>query len=190
MTNKETKLLAELYSYLKGPKKKPVDWITIAEQCSELVSLSDNSVKIAASKLGVSYQLLRTIIGLLKLPPEIQVLVKKRLIGYDAASRLNTIKNTSKQVEVANIISGLPSHWQREIIQHSAMFPNADLSEFRERVKNSREPQPSTHILILPIPEEDYSFLEKLNSNKKSSVTDMVSHIIAEWVKIRKEGRS
>ena len=49
-----------------------------------------NDKKLAAKKLGVSPELIRSIVSLLKLPDSVQELIKDRKILFDAAQRINT----------------------------------------------------------------------------------------------------
>jgi len=89
---KEDVLLASLFNNLKGSKKKREDWINIAEQCKKILDESDDNRKIAAKKLGVSPELIRSIVSLLDLPVDVQDLIKKGRILFDAAQRINSIK--------------------------------------------------------------------------------------------------
>src|SRR6267378_388415 len=86
----EDKLLAELFLSLKGSKKKREDWISIAKKCKRLVD-HYRSYGVAAQKLGVSSELIRSAVLLLSLPKEVQVLVKDGKILFDAAQRLARI---------------------------------------------------------------------------------------------------
>ena len=66
--------LANLFLNLKGSKKKMDDWINIAKICKKVLDSSKNR-KEAASQLGVSPELIRSIVSLLDLPLEVQKMI-------------------------------------------------------------------------------------------------------------------
>lgn len=179
-------LLAQLFLDLKGSKKKSRDWITIAEHC-EMAVAEFGSVKETASKLGVSYQLLRSVLSLKKLPVEVQEIVKRNEILFDAAQRINTIKSKEKQIEVANIVSGLPSHTQREVISQAARVPDSDLVDFRNRSVGVRVEAEKIHVVIIPLREELYQSLEAERAKIGRPLERIISDIISEWL-AKKEG--
>ena len=179
MTSEEEDL-ANLFLVLKGNKKKREDWISIAKRCDKLVRKS-NSTKKTAEDLGVSYQLLRSILSILKLPTEVQKLVKSGKILSDAAYRINTIKDPSRQKEVAKIIADLKSHEQREIIQYAKKFPNAKLSDFKNRVIKPRDVE-KLHIIIVPLDEKTFNAVNMARKKKKITLEKALVSIVEQWV--------
>ncbi len=183
---KEDTLLATLFLNLKGSKIKRDDWITIAKKCDDILKKSKDRQE-AARKLGVSQELIRSIVSLLKLPSEVQELIRNDQILFDAAQRLNTIKlkdagaEKSKQIEVARAIVGLPSHKQREIIQFAKRFPNSSLKDFTKRVTRPREVK-NLHVIVLTLEEDVYQNLQKIAKQKRLSVEKSVLEIIDEWI--------
>lgn len=182
----EDTLLANLFLNLKGSKIKKDDWITIAKKCDDVLKKSKDRQE-AARKLGVSQELIRSIVSLLKLPPEVQELIRNDQILFDAAQRLNTIKlkddkaEKSKQIEVARAIAGLPSHKQREIIQFAKRFPNSSLKDYTKRVTRPREVR-NLHVIVLTMEEDIYKNLQKIAKQKRLSVEKSVLEIIDEWL--------
>lgn len=183
---KEDTLLANLFLNLKGSKIKRDDWISIAKTCDDILSKSKNRQE-AAKKLGVSQELIRSITSLLKLPREVQELIKNGHILFDAAQRLNTIKLNDKnaerlrQIEVARAISGLPSHKQREIIHFAKRFPNSSISDFKKRVISPREVR-NLHVIVLTVEDDAYKILQKVAKRKRLSVEKSVLEIVDEWL--------
>src|SRR5207249_924099 len=129
----EERILADLFIDLKSRRKKRDNWIEIAQKC-DLLAREYGSPKRVAEKVGVSYELMRSILSLLKLSKEAQQLDSRGEILYDAAQRLNRIKDPTRQAEVAKAIAGLPSHKAREIIQYAKRFPNTGLGAYKRRV--------------------------------------------------------
>ncbi len=187
----EDKLLAELYLDLKGPKKKRDNWINIAKKCKWFVD-KYGSVEKAAAKLDISYELLRSITILLTLPREVQGFIKEGKILYDAAQRLYRIKDPTKQIEIAKMIVGLPSHKQREIIQHASKFqfdtkfPASGIEEYKKRVIAPETKTEKIYLAIIPLREEIYRQLGRYSSKSKISVEKLILKIVNAWIK--KEG--
>jgi len=185
-SGEEEELLADLILDLKGAKNKRENWIDIAKKCRKAVD-HFGSTKSAAQKLGVSYSLLRSIISLLKLPVEVQQLVRERHILYDAAQRLLTLPDSKQQIEVARAIAVLPPHKQREIIQYAKVHSIKGLQRVIERVRTrpKRETE-KIRVAIVPLREEIYSSLSPYAAKRKISVEKLILDIIHDWV----EGRS
>jgi len=179
--SKEEQLLADLYNNLKGSKIKHENWIEIAKKSQKLVQ-HYGSISATAEKLGVSYQLIRTILRLLKLPDEIQQLVKEKKILYDAAHRILTIKDPQDQVKVAIAIAGLPSHKQREIIQYARKYPDSGLNEYIERVTRPKTKPEKIHIAVIPLREEMYKSLQVLSKMQKISVQKLILNVVEQWL--------
>ncbi len=180
--NEEDQLVADLILDLKGAKNKRENWIEIAKKCRKAAN-HFGSTKNAALKIGVSYSLLRSIISLLKLPVEIQELVRKRHILYDAAQRLLTLPDSRQQIEVARAIVGLPSHKQREIIQYAKGHPTDGLPKVIERVRTRpKQETERIHVAVVPLREDAYSSLSSHAMNRKVSVEKLILDIIHEWI--------
>src|SRR2546425_75555 len=183
--NEEDQLVADLILDLKGAKDKRENWIEIAKKCRKAAN-HFGSTKNAAQKLGVSYSLLRSIISLLKLPAEVQQLIKEKRILYDAAQRLLTLPDSKQQIEVAKAIVGLPSHKQREIIQYAKGHPTDRLPKIIERVRTRpKQDTERIHVAVVPLREETYRSLSPQAASRKISVEKLILDIIHEWV----EGR-
>jgi hypothetical protein len=176
----EEKALANLYLNLKGRKQKKDDWVTIA---TDLKRLSDfyQSPTRTAEKLGVSYELVRSILTILNLPKEVQLLIKQGKILYDAAQRLTRIANSKRQIEVANAIAGVRSHTARDIIQFAKSNPDAPLDDFRKRVTAPKGDKETIHLTVLPIRRESYSLLQKHSRQNGISTQKLILRIIDEW---------
>jgi len=183
----ENQELANLFLNLKGSKKKRDDWINIAKICKDVLDNSTNR-KTAASKLGVSPELVRSIVSLLDLPLEVQKLIKQRKILLDAAQRINTIKDTNKEkekrrrIQVANEIKGLTSHEQREIIRYAKKFPNSSLKNYKKRVTTTREIK-EIHVAVISLETVQYKKLEKISKKRKLSVEKLLLEIVEQWLK-------
>jgi len=179
--SKEEQLLADLYHNLKGSKTKHENWIEIAEKSQKLVQ-QYGSIRVTSEKLGVSYQLVRSIVRLLKLPEEVQKLVKEKKILYDAAYRILTIEDPQNQVKVARAIAGLPSHKQREIIQYAKRYSDSGLSDYIARVTRPKPKPEKIHIAVIPLREEMYKSLQETSKMQKISVQKLILNVVEQWL--------
>jgi hypothetical protein len=167
-------LLLEVLVQLKGRKKKTEDWITIATKLHQLAGHYP-SIDDLAAKLQVSTHVVRSIDSLLKLPAEVQQLVRERKILYDAAYRLNTLPTRERQIEVARAMAGLPSHTQRAIIQYAVGRGHSDLTAFVRRLTKPKTSGPRTHLVVVPISGEDMGLLKAYCSRNGMTVREAVS---------------
>ncbi len=177
----EDKLLAELYVILKGSKEKPKDWISTAKICKRLID-HYGSKKIAAQKLGVSYELVRSIASLLDLPPEVQNLIREGKILLDAAQRLSRIGSAKEQVRVAELVAGMRSHDARQLIQYAKRFPDADLDEFKKRLTSVQKETKRIDIVILPIQHDLFEKLKQIGTRRGFSVQRVITELLSESV--------
>lgn len=176
----EEKALANLYLNLKGAKQKKDDWITIATELKRLTKFYKSPVK-TAEKLGVSYELVRSILTILSLPKEAQSLIKQGKILYDAAQRLTRIDDSKRRIEVAKAIAGVSSHTARDIIQFAKSNPNASLDDFKKRVTAPKTAKETIHLTVLPIRKETFSVLQKRSHQDGISTQKLILRIIDEW---------
>jgi hypothetical protein len=178
----EEEVLAKLYLNLKGSKKKSDDWITIARNCKKLTDYYGSAKKVA-DKLGVHYEIIRSILKLLTLPKEVQQLVRNNLILYDVGQRIARINGAETQIRVARAIVGLSNHDAREVIQYAIKYPDDSLEEFRVRVISSKNKTKNISLLIVPLEAETYELLRKLSEEEKLSPEKLILKIVNDWIK-------
>ena len=179
-TGIDSKLVAGLYLDLKGPKKKRRDWMSIARDCQKLKK-ELGSPKEVAGKIGVSEQIIRAILSLNDLPLEIQEMVRRGDILFDAAYRLNTLPTAEKQIEVAKMVVGLSNHQTRDLIFQAKKFPDSDLTDFRRRLKSPSGTR-RVHVAIVPLEEETYARVQKMSKTLGRPVEKILSDAITDWV--------
>jgi hypothetical protein len=177
----ENRKLATVYLNLRGAKKKPQDWIEIAKTVRWAIDRYGSS-RLAAEKLGYSYELIRTIASLLTLPPDVQDMVRDRRILYDAAQRLARVKGPERQRTIAKAIAGMPSHDARQVIQLSKRFPDANPSAFKSQVAASKRETQHVQVLILPLRDATYKALKSLAVRRGLSTERFALEVLTELV--------
>ena len=179
-TGIDGKLVAGLYLDLKGPKKKRRDWMSIARDCQKLKK-ELGSPKEVAGKIGVSEQIIRAILSLNDLPSEVQEMIKRGDILFDAAYRLNTLPTAEKQIEIGKMVVGLSNHQARDLIFQAKKFPDSDLTDFRRRLKSPSGAR-RVHVAIVPLEEETYAKVQKMSKTLGRPVEKLLSDAITDWV--------
>jgi hypothetical protein len=176
--SEKERLYSDLFRDLKGAKIKSDDWITIALKCKRLVELEGPYSKVA-EKLGVTSELLRSILTLLQLPNEVQQLIRNRKILYDAARRLTALE-PKRATEVARIVAGLPSHKQREVINYAKRFPKSGLQNYTKRV-TKQERVEKIYVAILPLKSDLHESLLSEAHRRKFSLEKLILEILQSW---------
>jgi hypothetical protein len=119
---------------------------------------------------------------LLTLPNEVKMLIREHSIGYDAAQRLYRIRDTKKQIEVAQAMAGMTSHKQREIISYAVRNPRSDLNIYRRRVEAPNVTRQKIHVVVLPLPERVYKALLRRGAKNKISPEKIILDIVNNWI--------
>ena len=79
-------------------KKRTTDLLTIAKNCDYLVKLY-GSQKAVSEKVGLSSEMIREFLVVLKLPKQIQDLVSERKIdSIDIVREISALKESPKQI--------------------------------------------------------------------------------------------
>jgi len=177
----EEKILANLYLNLKGKKKKKDNWIEIAYNCKQLTD-HYGSAKEVAEKLGVHYEIIRSILKLLTLPEEVKQLIRSNEILFDVGQRIARMKNEETQIKVARVVVGLSNHDAREVIQYAKKYPNASLEDFKKRVIDSKNKIEKINLAIIPFKEETYNLLKEIGEMDKLSPEKLILKIVNQWL--------
>lgn len=183
----EDKILAKLYLNLKGPKKKKDNWIEIARMC-KLLTDHYGSVKEVANKLGVHYEIIRSILKLLTLPEEVKELIENNLILFDVGQRIARIKDKETQTKVAKAVVGLSNYDAREVIQYAKKFPQASIKDFKKRILNSKNKSEKINLAIIPLKEEIYTLLKEYSQKENISPEKLILRIVNQWIEEHKVG--
>ena len=176
----EEKLLAILFINLKGAKNKSSNWIEIAETAQKLSDHYGSPRKLA-DKIGVSYELMRTILRLLRLPQEVQQLIRDGKILYDAAQRIERISDPRRQLEIARASVGLTSHQTRDLIQYGKKYPDSDIMEYRSRILGSIGQKERINVIVLPLRQELYALLKKYSKERAISIERLALQVVSDW---------
>lgn len=164
-------------------KKRPYNLITVAKAFEYLVNLygSRNAV---AKTVGLSTEMVREFLTLLKLPKEVRDLFKSRKIdNLDLARELAVLGDKRKQVAASKMIGNLPTKDIRDIkkLIRKARLP---IMESKEIVLESKPK--GLNIFIVDFDDETFKALIKQAKNAKTRPAELVKEIVSGWLR-RKE---
>lgn len=165
--------LLELTLELKGRIRRRRDWISIAEKARALSTESMSRAELA-TRLRVSRELLRALISLTDLPSEIQQMVRRGEILFDAAQRLNSIEDPGLRLRVARAIKGLPSHAQREAITFAKRNPERNLPGFLKRLSAPQDNEANIRFVVVSFSPEELNQIRAHSKHTGASVSDTI----------------
>jgi len=163
-------------------KKRIDDLLTIAEACQYLVNLRKyGSQQAVAKKVGLSAEMIRQFLAVLKLPKEIQKLVSERKIdSVDIVKEIAAIKDPPKQVAVAHAFVNSLSKDVRDI---KRLIKEANLSiEDAKRTVLNAKPK-GLHIFIMDFDDEIYRAIKRYSRTMKMKPPELVRKIVMDWLK-------
>ncbi len=162
-------------------KKRYEDLLTIAKAFDYLVKLSKySSQQAVAKKVGLSSEMIRQFLSVLKLPKEVQKLISERRIdSVDIVKELAAIKDPMKQLAAAYALRDSQSKDVRDI---KRLVKNEDfpIKEAKKTILNAKPK--GLHIFVIDFDDEMYQAI--LNSSKihKIKPPELVKKIIKDWL--------
>jgi hypothetical protein len=177
----EETALAIIFSNTKR-KKRDLDILTIAKAFEYLVKLY-GSRKAVGEKVGLSAEMVREFLNVLKLPKEVQELVSKRVIdSIDTIKEISAIKDFSKQIEASQAFASLTSKDVRDI---KRLIKVEDLSvNDAENVIADAKPK-GFHVFVMDFDDEIYKTLTEQACILDIKPAELVREIVISWLKQR-----
>jgi hypothetical protein len=175
----ENTALAIIFSNIRR-KKRNEDIITIAESFKYLEDLygSKNAV---ADKVGLSAEMVRQFLTALKLPKEVQKLIRERKIdSVDKVKEIYSLKEESKQIKAAKELASSKTKDFRDI-KRLAKVGDFSINEAME-ILSKTKPK-GMHFFIMDFDDETYDSLLKNAKAVNSTPAELVKEIVTEWLK-------
>ena len=175
----EETALAIVFANTKRKKRKE-NLLTIAKAFEYLVKLY-GSKKAVAKMVGLSQEMIREFLAVMKLPQEVQRLFSNRQIdSIDIAKELLALKDPVKQVVAANAIVDSLSKDVRDI---KRLVKDADLhvEEAKRKVVNAKPKE--LHVFIIDFDDEIYRAIIEQSKELKIKPPELVREIVTNWLK-------
>ena len=174
----EDTALAIIFANIRR-KKRTEDLITIAKAFEYLEGLygSRNAV---AKTVGLSVEMVRQFLTLLKLPKQVRDLFESRKIdSVDIGRELAALNNRENQIISSKMIADLPTKDVRDIKK----LIKRDLLPLKESMEIVLEAKPKgLHIFMIDFDEETHKSLMKQAKNARVQPAQLVKEIISNWL--------
>jgi len=165
-------------------KKRNADLLTIAKSCDYLAKLY-GSQKAVAEKVGLSTEMIREFLTVLKLPAEIQDLISERKIdSIDIVREISVLQEPSKQIVAAEAFINSLSEDVRDI---KRLIKDANVS-VKDAKKTVLDAKPKgLHIFIMDFDDEMYRAVIEYAKTSRVKPAELVREIVMEWLKQKQE---
>ncbi len=175
----ENTALAIIFANTKR-KNRNVDLLTMAKCFEYLVKLY-GSQKAVAKKVGLSTEMIREFLIVLKLPIKIQKLVsERRLNSIDVVREISIIKYPSKQIAAAHAFINSLSKDVRDI---KRLVKNAELP-IEDAKKTVLDAKPKRlHIFVIDFDDETHQAITREAKTLKIKPAELVRRIVTDWLK-------
>lgn len=171
--------LAIVFSNTKRKKRKE-NLLTIAKAFDYLVKLY-GSQKAAANKVGLSTEMIRQFLSVLKLPHEVQMLFSNRQIdSVDVAKELLALNDPTRQIIAAKTIADSLSKDVRDI-KRLVKANKATIEEAKNIVQNSKPK--GLHIFLLDFDDDTYRAIMEKAKILSIEPAELVREIVIDWLK-------
>lgn len=161
-------------------KKRNIDLLNIAKCCKYLVHLY-GSQKDVAKKTGLSPEMIRQFLTVLKLPKEVKKMFAKRQIdSVDVAKELVTMNDSTQQIIAANTIVNSLSKDVRDI---KRLFKQAGITMKEAKKIISAPKQKGLNIFMIDFDNETYRSITRYAKKLKIKPAELVRKIVINWLK-------
>jgi hypothetical protein len=175
--------LALCFANLKGTKDK--DLLETARALEYLKNLPEfGSNEKVGRAVGVSGEIVREFLALLRLPEQVQVHLKDRKLGLDQGRKLWQLSRRRPDIVVASAeaMIGMPAVEGRHLVDHLVNHPELSVDEAKKAIVASRSVvQREFHVVAL-LSEDQYRALEKQSRKVRKSTDELVTSIIRSWL--------
>lgn len=179
----EETALSILFANSKRIKRK-TDLLTIAKNCDYLVKLY-GSQKAVAQKVGLSSEMIREFLVVLKLPKQIQDLVSDRKIdSIDIVKEISALKEPTIQIAASKVFTNSLTKDVRDI-KRLMKDANVSVKDAKKAILDAKPEE--LHIFVIDFDNEMYQAI--IENAKASGIkpTELVRGIVMDWLKQKRE---
>lgn len=170
-----------LIANLKGSKRKRSSLITIAK-ATRLLLRNYRSTKNLAEDFDVSRPIIESFDKINDQPEEIKKLIAEGKILLDASTKLSTISDITKRIELANAVAGLTAFDTRYVVDYWKKHPELSAEKCKRIVLNSKSIKKVIHVLVIPLEAKHYNAFQLAAKAKGLKSEDAARLAIMEWL--------
>ncbi|MCJ7768222.1 hypothetical protein MUP79_07505 [Candidatus Bathyarchaeota archaeon] len=167
-------------------KKRKENLVNIGRAFEVLVEVY-NSQKAVTEKVGLSVEMIRQFLTVLKLPKEVQKLFRTREIdSVDTAKELYALRDTRKQICAARRVAGLVSKDVRDVqrIVKSGALSSAEATKAILAAKGK-----GLHVFMVDLDDEAYERLIREAMALQKKPAELARKIVIDWLAKETGGR-
>lgn len=175
--------LAICFANLKGPKDK--DFLRTAEALSYLRSLPEYSSNAKVGQaVGVSGEIVREFLTLLRLPPDIQHLFERRQLRLEHGRRLWQLSRRRPELlfRVVEAMKDLNAIDSRHLVEYIFRHPETSVEDAKSAVLDGKTVKRHEYHVIAILPEAEYRALAAHARRRNTATNDLVTQIVLEWL--------
>jgi hypothetical protein len=182
----ETTALATLFAY-KRRSTEDKDYLAMSDAVNSLLDLKQyGSIQAVAKATGYSGETLRALASLRKLPNEVQQLIQKKLLGYEA-HKILLVNDTAKRIALGKVMVELNTDDARALVEYVRQNPSLSVEECKQKVLGSKTIKTNVFMVVAELQEEHYAKLKQVASAEGVPVDEIVRRIVKEWLEEKKD---
>jgi hypothetical protein len=173
--------LAVALANLKGSKHK--DLMATAEALQRLkVELRSNQA--VGQAVGVSGEIVRQFLSLLRLPEEVRGLIEGRHIGLEQGRQLYKIARRRPEIldEIALAMRGMTAHDARQLVVFLLQHPELSTAAAKQTVLGAKSVKRREFHVIAVLDDEAFQKLKRQAKKRRKAVDEVVTDIVQEWL--------
>lgn len=178
------------FTNLKGSKDK--DLLRTAQALQFLRNLPEySSNSEVGAAVGVTGEIVREFLTLLKLPKYVQALFEERkLTKLEQARSLWQLARTRPDLleETVEAITGMLSWDTRHLVNYILKNPDSTVNEAKEKVLSAKTQVQREYHVIAILSEDEYKKLSVQASRRKIPIDVLVTNIVKDWQSSQQNG--
>lgn len=175
-----------LIANLKGSKKKRSSLLTIAEATRVLIHHYGSSGKLAL-EFGVSRPIIESFDKINDQPEQIKRMIEEGKILLDASTKLSTISDMERRIELAEAVAGLTAFDTRYVIDYWKKHRELSPKECKKIVLESKTKTEEIHVLVIPLKAKEYNEFQLAAEISGLRFEDAARLAVMEWLEKRKQ---
>jgi len=172
-----------LSANLKGKKKKQSSLLTIAKAVRLLANDNEyGSTSKLAESFGVKRPTIESFDKMNTHPQEIKSLIQKGKIRIDASTKLSSIPDLKKRVDLARAVAGLSAEDTRHIVNYSKKHPKLSSEECKKAIADIKATKKQIKSVKIPLKYADYDAFLAASEKIGLKLEEAGKQAISEWL--------
>lgn len=172
-----------LLANLKGSKTKRSSLLIIAEAVRLLINDKEyGSTSKLAENFGVKRPTIESFDSMNSQPQEIKNLIQEGQIRIDASTKLSTIPDLKKRVDLAKAVAGLSAKDTRQIIDYCKKHPDLSPEECKKAIADSKPIKKHLQSIVVSLESKEYDAFLAASKKTGLKLEEAGKLAISEWI--------